>query len=212
MAYRSRTPTRILVELQTSSSTLNKADDQPFTITLKAKVDHDHPVTIDAFLTLLWPQANALDFQGFTFKDIATGALAERAQLNIFYAPPDRLAANSECAVQLPPHNAAETYTVSHSFRMRAWATEFAAKMDDLDQEWLIRQNDQTEGLLVGHVYEIGLGTYWNEVDCWWEGNKAEVFLRGSLARSPRDTPLRMELVNDVKILIVDETLPSESA
>lgn len=204
MANSQYRPTRILVEVSTSSTTLDKSSHQPFVITLSARVDNDRSVTADVFRTLLWPRSAALDYQGLTLKDIDTGALAQRGVIDICYRPADRLTGASTDVVQLPPRDSTESYAVSHSFQMPVEALAAPSAEDDPMMKELMLEDDQTIGLIAGHTYEIGLGTDMSEVSWWREGNKSEVFLRGPLSRhDERGAPLEMELVNTPRFEVI---------
>ncbi|KAK3721016.1 hypothetical protein LTR37_003306 [Vermiconidia calcicola] len=204
-------PTRILVEVHTSSPILDKSSDQRFTITLSARVDHHRPITINAFMTVLYSQALALDSQGLTFKDTATGTYAERRQLYVQYQLPDRLTATSDHIVQLPPRDAVDAYTVPHTFqRLPKYIPDMSSEdLSDFQKELaagVSQALDQTIGLSPGHTYEIGLGTHMSSVSEWRAGSKAEVFSRDSLASNAlAGTPLRMELINLATVHVVDE-------
>ncbi|KAK3712813.1 hypothetical protein LTR37_008904 [Vermiconidia calcicola] len=209
-------PTRILVEVHTSRPFLDKSSDQRFTITLSARVDHHRPVTINAFMTVLYSQGLALDSQGLVFKDTATGTYAERRQFYVQWQLPDRLTATTDSIVQLPPRDAADAYTVSHTFyRMPEYVPDLSSEdLSDIQKELaagVSQALDQTMGLSPGHTYEIGLGTHMSSVSEWREGSKAEVFSRSSLASNAlAGTPLRMELINLATVRVIDEGCPQE--
>ena len=200
-------PKRILVEVHTSSPTFDKASEQPFNITLSAKVDHVRSVTIDGFMSVLYRRSAALDHAGLTFKDIDTGELAERRDLHAVIELPERLAATTSSVIQLPPRDTSNSYTVSHEF-VRGKPLEPSPTMNAFEREMLAAAadlGDQTVGLIPGHTYEIGLGTQMSLVRWWREGNKAEVFLRGSLSRQTVGEPLQMELVKTAQFRVVGE-------
>lgn len=219
-ATNNTSPTRILVEVNTSSPILIKASDQPFTIRLSARVDHNSPITIDATMTLLCPQRTALESQDLTFKDTATGAYAERTQFYIQRQLPGRLAAATDSIVQLPPRDAVDAYKVDQTFsRLPAYTPDLSSErgLSDFQRELaagVSQIRDQVNGLSPGHTYEIGLGTQMSAVRSWMEGHKVEVFLRGEIARSTfaARTLLRMELVNAATVQVVDGGHPQEGA
>ena len=146
---------RILVNIETSSPTFSKSGNPPFAIRLKAQVDGDHPITIDAFRTVLYARSAALDYQGLTFTDIETGKLAQRKVIDIQTRLAPLLTATSSSVVELPPRHAAEPYTVSHSFQipapsqMASTSMDFSA-LDAIGAELLATMSNQAIGLETG--------------------------------------------------------------
>lgn len=148
----------------------------------------------------------ALDYQGFMFRDTATGALVERRVLDLNYRLPERLTATTHSVVQLPTHKSDEAIAISHSLQTSEQASEILAGIDLLEErmeKMAADLNDQTAGLIPGHVYKIGLRTDLSFAHWWCEGNKAEVFLRGSRSRRFEGEPLQMELVNKAEFNVV---------
>lgn len=209
-------PPRILVEISTSSSTLSKSGNPPFTITLNARVDGSRPITIETFQTVLFSRAAALDYQGLTFKDTTSGTLAKRRVIDVQYRVPDNLTATSDSVVEIPPKDddSRPPYTEQHTFQtpapeqraseaptLSSEHTKMSATADDL----MTTMSDQTVGLQVGKTYEIGLGNDMSQVSWWRPGSKAEVFAQGPVRRRAAERPkLNLELVKTVTFNVVE--------
>jgi len=164
--------------------------------------------------TVLYSEAEALDYQGLTFRDTSTGTYAERRHIDVQRELSDRLTATTDYVVELPPRSAVQAYNVSHTFeRLPEYAPDLSRENDLSDEQKILaagvsQMRDQTRGLTPGHTYEIGLGaTYMSSVREWREGSKAEVFLRGPMASiGVADIPLSMELVNVATFYVADES------
>nr|POE72051.1 hypothetical protein CFP56_11927 [Quercus suber] len=204
-------PSRILVEISTSNSTLSKSGNPPFTITIEATVDGSRPITIYTFPIVLSRSGRALDYQGLTFRDIISGKLAERIVIDVQYSVTDTLTANSDSVVEIPPKDDSEPFTVRHTFRTpntEASVPEQRAsearceEMSNFTKDVMRMMSDQTVGLKVGNTYEIGLGNDMSQVSWWRPGSKAEVFARGSVGRRAEGLKLKLELVKTATFMV----------
>ena len=194
------TPPKILISISTSTPILDRSSSIPFKITLEAHTSSLHPIVIYIFNTILHPFSKSLDFEGLSFTDTTTGELAERRQVHVYYRVPERLSANSHGIAELPPAGSGrQGWKVDLTFKRPLPSSD--SDSDSLTSETAAERRlmaDQTVGLLPGHRYRVGLGDsdYMREVSWWRKGNKAEVFLRGSLSRAAELGPwLEMELV-----------------
>lgn len=205
-------PPRILVKISTSSSTLSTSGNPPFTITLKARVDGSRPITIDTFQTVLFDGAEALDYQGLTFKETTSNKLAERRVIDVQYSVPDTLTATSDSVVEIPPKNDSGAYVVQHTFQTpipEHRASEPTLSLEDSElraiaQDLTRMVSDQTVGLEVGETYEIGLGNSMTQVSWWRSESKAEVFARGSVRRRAEGPKLKLDLVKTTTFTVVE--------
>jgi len=197
-----------VVDVETSSPTCSKSGHPPFAITLKAWVDGDHPVTIDAFKTLLHKRPAALDYQGLTFTDIETGKLAQRRVIDIHTRLAPSLTATSDSVVEIPSMKATEPYTVSHSFQIptpsQPASSADPSVLDAVGVELLATMSNQAVGLNTGHTYEIGLGTQMSSVTWWREGTMAEAFAHGPIDRRAEGPRLRIVLANTARFEVVE--------
>ncbi|KAH9844984.1 hypothetical protein Tdes44962_MAKER06970 [Teratosphaeria destructans] len=205
-----RTP-RILVDISISSPTLSKSGNPPFTITPQARVDGPRPITIDTFQRVLCHRPTALDYQGLTFENTATGELAERRVIDVHDRVPDSRSATSEEVVEIPATNASEPSTVEHTLQNpHHWppASEPISpqtpEMRAIAEELLRAITDQTVGLDVGNTYRIGLGRCWDRISWWRPGRKAEVFAAGSVRRRAEGPRLELHLARTTTFTVVD--------
>ena len=207
-------PPRLLISIRTSHPTLSLSSEEPFSITLTAKSSVDHTLTIDAFRTILEPRSTALDYQGLAFQDLDTGELAERTVIDILYDVPDRLTATSPSVIEIPPAHLEKAYEVCHTFKrapkndpLADFSASALSSMSEYEKKVhraLFNSVDQTGGLLPGHTYTIGLGPEMIPVSWWRKGNRAEVFLRGSLSSDATREALEMELRKTVAFQVVE--------
>lgn len=202
---------RILVTIETSSSTLSRSDGkQPFAITLKATVDGKDPVTIDTFQTILGPQMPALDYQGLTFKDTESGVLAERVRIDILYEVPDFLSNMTDDVVEIPPSSRADddpAYTVTHTFKVSPTRQPKPGDPPLSFEEELQLSISQVAGFTAGHRYEIGLGGDMSKVSWWKVGKKNKVFAgdRQLTSHPDRDVPaMQMVATNTPSFVVVE--------
>jgi len=185
---------------------------------LKARVhDASKPITIDTFRTVLSHRALALDYEGLTFKDIASSELAKRRVVDVQYRVPDTLTATSDSIVDIPPakNDSGPYYTAQHTFQtpeprasssleQPTFSSSGDPEMRVIVEDLVSTISDQTVGLEVGRTYEIGLGNDMNRVSWWRPGSKAEVFARGPVRRRAEGPELELELVRTATFTVVE--------
>ncbi|PIA90934.1 hypothetical protein CB0940_11073 [Cercospora beticola] len=208
---------KISISISTSSPTLSKSGNQPFTITLSANfTNNPQTITIDTFHTVLYHRSLALDYQGLTFKDTSSGELAKRRVIDVQYRVPESLTETLDSVAEIPPLNdGSEAYIVRHTFQTPA-SSEIPGhgegeqpcstdpEMDAIAKDLMREMTDQTAGLEVGRTYEIGLGNDMNRVSWWRVGMKAEVFAQGSVSRRPEGPTIEMNLVKTATFTVVE--------
>ncbi|SMR51651.1 unnamed protein product [Zymoseptoria tritici ST99CH_3D1] len=161
---------KILVTVATSSDKMSLSGQTPFSITLRAVVEGDRPVTFSTHRTIFWPRNQALFEGGLSFKDVKTGNFAARTRFQVCRMLPDTISASDESVHKLPAQiSRAPPYEVTFDFRIEGDSP---------------RSTGHGTGLEIGHEYEIGLGTERSALSWWKMGSKIEVFAAPNQHRS----------------------------
>lgn len=110
---------QITIDVSTNARALSLASKSPFTIILAAHTSGPRPLCIDATRTILdCHNPAALDSDGLTFTDVATGQLAERIRVHVNYHVPDvRIIGRDHASVvEVPSQDSGDVYEVRHIF------------------------------------------------------------------------------------------------
>ena len=198
-------PPQILVTVETSSPTLFRCGDPPFTITLKATMNGSEPVTINAFRTILLPRMPTLDYQGLTFTNTRTGVPAERTVIDIHYVVPDYLTSTTTSVIEIPPKHSPDPYVVKHTFHAPQLRQPATGEKPLSHEDYMLFSVSQVSGFEAGQSYEIGLGKDMSRILWWRRGKKNAVFAGEQRISSAADfgSELQMARTNTASFSVV---------